>query len=816
MKNKCMKILSIIVLSVIIINCIGNSVQASLFGDLQDWWNKQNDKANQISGGVAGQIPTGTPTTDSGTTNSGESNSGSSSNSGTNSGSSSSSSNSSNKGTDPGAKVGNATAQKKEQDLIEKAATASIGDAAGTLVDGVVGILTTLLRVEVLLVGFAGQSLATVTANSAGTLENEIINMVTPDQILFNRLAITDINFFQTDSFGTGSNKKTLDANSPVKSIREGVATWYYVLRTMAIIILLCILVYIGIKMAISTVAEEKAVYKQWFVNWLVSMALVFVLHYIILIVININNSFVDLLYGVRNQTLGQSDWGNYVAGLMFKGLNPFSALGSWTAVFVYLGIVILTFVFLIMYIKRMITIAFLIIVSPIITITYSIDKLNDNKSQALNTWFREFAEAVLIQPFHCIIYLVFISSAMSCIKTSGTLAAGILVVFCMFFIFKAEGLIKKIFGIKSESAGNGMQSAIAVLGTVGAAKDLMGRTKGLVGKSAGSAAKATGTGANTAPVNVSTNAVKTSNMAEQNMKNADNVNIGSVQNMNANIQSVGVANSGVTNVYDSERLATIHAGGMSTQTDYDYLMGQQSGASENGKNSNENYTIGSGNGLSNESMPNKNENASNLTPGIHTSDIPDVGENAATNPKKRTIPQKALHLAKMAGGAVWKANKAVAGAGMASGVTAAAMASVAGKDVGEMIAAGYTGYQAGKAAKETFENLKEQGGDALANYMKIRKNNNSESSNASSSTTSNNQQSSTSNVDRRKNNNNTKTASKPVASQAKPIFHPDTEGKSRDTRNNVVQTHDVGDNGELKQKMEDVYSSLMNNNNGE
>ena len=42
-------------------------------------------------------------------------------------------------------------------------------------------------------------------------------------------------------------------------------------------------------------------------------------------------------------------------------------------------------------YVKRMITIAFLIMIAPIITITYSIDRMGDGKSQALNKWFKEY-----------------------------------------------------------------------------------------------------------------------------------------------------------------------------------------------------------------------------------------------------------------------------------------------------------------------------------------------------------------------------------------------------------------------------------------
>ena len=46
---------------------------------------------------------------------------------------------------------------------------------------------------------------------------------------------------------------------------------------------------------------------------------------------------------------------------------------------------------FLIIYIKRMLTTMFLIVVFPLVTISYAIDKIGDGKSQAFNNWFKEF-----------------------------------------------------------------------------------------------------------------------------------------------------------------------------------------------------------------------------------------------------------------------------------------------------------------------------------------------------------------------------------------------------------------------------------------
>ena len=221
--------------------------------------------------------------------------------------------------------------------------------------------------------------------------------------------------------------------------------------------------------------------------------------------------------------------------------------IAGWAAALVYMGIIILTFIFLIMYIKRMITIAFLILISPIITITYSVDKISDGKSQALDTWVKEFLQNVLIQPFHCIIYLVFISVSMSVVNGDGTLAAGIIVVITMFFIFEAEKIIKNIFGINSDTTGSGMKTALTVVGTMTALKKLADK------KSSGSSKPSQPVGnvnnivqqqpVDNSKVNQSTVAVNNLNAAVE----SSNVKLDPRSNIN-NIQAASFNNIGSPN----------------------------------------------------------------------------------------------------------------------------------------------------------------------------------------------------------------------------------------------------------------------------
>ena len=412
----------------------------------------------------------------------------------------------------------------------------------GTVADGLVGIFTYFERLKIVIIGGVFQFLGAVVGESAGSANSGTVTVITPEDILFNRLAITDINFFNMNSFGTGDNQQSLSgSNNPIKSLKESVASWYMTLRTMAIIILLCVLIYIGIRIAMASTPESKVNYKNMLVNWVVSLAIVFLLHYIILITINVNNVLVDMISSVKDNALPESNsifFGNYIRALVTQSFYPLATI-SWSSAIVYLCIVVLTFIFLIMYIKRMITIAFLILISPIITITYSIDKIGNGKAEAFSTWIREFFHNVLIQPFHCLIYVAFVSIAMNALQGEGTLASAVLVIVTMFFILQAEDLVKKIFKIDSKSTG----SAIATAAVLSAA---YGKLKPSGGKKAPS---------NVGKVPVATNVGtkgQTSSLVASN-----------------NIAASNVQESGNTNNLSSEELSRKLSGGAGEDIDY-------------------------------------------------------------------------------------------------------------------------------------------------------------------------------------------------------------------------------------------------------
>lgn len=334
----------------------------------------------------------------------------------------------------------------------------SLGDAIlsglGTIVDGLAGILFMFIKIIPLTIGKA----ITMVLNFILVGTEGAIDGMTIDKILFNEVPILQINFFEQVDSGTWNS-------GTINTIRTNIAIWYTSFRNLAAVALAIIVLYVGIRMAISTVADEKAKYKKMLVDWLVSLALLFVLHYIIVFVIQLNNTIVDVI-SIARRGSGENTY-NLINEFGTQALKSVAFIKSFTYTFTYFMFCIMTLIFVITYVKRMITIAFLIMISPIITITYSIDRMGDGKSQALNKWFKEFVYNILLQPFQCIIYLALVETSLASM-TDADLGTALICILMIVFIYQAEKIIKEIFHFESKSVADTIGQAAIVTTAMG------------------------------------------------------------------------------------------------------------------------------------------------------------------------------------------------------------------------------------------------------------------------------------------------------------------------------------------------------------
>lgn len=354
------------------------------------------------------------------------------------------------------------------------------------------------------------------------------IFLVSPEKIFSNEVPLLDVNIINPNTNYTyvDESGNTKEIETPAMALHETIAGWYVALRNLSIVGLLSILVYVGIRIILSSTASDKAKYKQMFTDWLVALCILFFIHYIMSFSITMVESLTASIsksnkkieipftpenikskYNVTDEqynvlkalTLNNSDTGNISLDLM--GLARFKAQlnlksqdttqedvvaeggrSQMAYTIIYIVLVIYTVMFLFIYIKRLIYIIFLTTIAPLVALTYPIDKMNDGQAQAFNMWLKEYIFNLLIQPMHLILYSILLGSAME-------LATDYLIypLVVLGFMLPAEKILRKFFGFEKSSTasslaggafgGAAVMNAINKIGT-GAKKAIKGGGK--------------------------------------------------------------------------------------------------------------------------------------------------------------------------------------------------------------------------------------------------------------------------------------------------------------------------------------------------
>lgn len=326
---------------------------------------------------------------------------------------------------------------------------------------------------------------------------------ITPADIFAGNVAALDANFFANDA--DISNKIGGDKNSIVSELRPIVAKWYVAIRNIAIVGLLSVLLYIGIRIVISSSAGDKAKYKQLFTDWVVALCLIFFMHYIMSFTMTMSETITDVLAGPEtpqqgtikqvNIRLTKKD-GSPISGMEFS--SNFTGVARIKADYkdeslkmgysiLYLILTGYTVYFSFVYLKRLVMLAFFTMIAPLVALTYPIDKVKDGKAQAFNYWFKEYMFYALLQPIHMVLYTVLIGSALE-IATTNLLYA--IVAFAC--IVPAEKILKQMFGVKgsTESAISGFAGGALASQAFSAIKSLgKGKTGGGIPNPAGKGA---------------------------------------------------------------------------------------------------------------------------------------------------------------------------------------------------------------------------------------------------------------------------------------------------------------------------------------
>lgn len=332
------------------------------------------------------------------------------------------------------------------QDSATKVTTSAMSYGA-SIIGVVTGVIARLLNAFIAL-----QIDLIIGQLTYGTEDGELQYFFTIDRAVFNRVPLFNINYFNTDDTYKVGNTEITASKSNI-AIKEGITSVYYICRILALSIGLVVLIYIGIRMALSTVASEQAKYKKMLVSWVESIIIIFVMVYIISAVINFGEIITGMFYELRNNLLGKEPIGTNSTYDVFEETIRST---TWDLVFslsgleltmwsiIYWCLLFLEIKFVWLYTKRLLMVGFLIIISPLITITYSIDKVGDGKAQAFSSWLKEFLVNVLIQPLHALIYLIFVLTANSIAASSPLVALALLLA-----MGSVERMVKVVFDMK-------------------------------------------------------------------------------------------------------------------------------------------------------------------------------------------------------------------------------------------------------------------------------------------------------------------------------------------------------------------------------
>lgn len=260
--------------------------------------------------------------------------------------------------------------------------------------------------------------------------------------LVFGKFKLFNIDFFNVPTTGDDANTK----------IKQMVAKWYVAIKELAIVISLVILIYIGIRMAISNLADDKARYKQMLIDWIVGFCLIFIFQYVATVAISVSEGILKVIPEQSSNLektilIGNGNADNKAIKTKMSNTKGWNYV---TACILYWIIVYYQLKFLLLYLKRLLSTALLLLISPLISATYCIDKVKDGKAQSYKTWMKEFLVNIFIQPLHAIVYIVFIASAAEIAKAAPLLAI-------LFFgaLSRGEKIIKNIFRMRGLSSIN-------------------------------------------------------------------------------------------------------------------------------------------------------------------------------------------------------------------------------------------------------------------------------------------------------------------------------------------------------------------------
>lgn len=325
----------------------------------------------------------------------------------------------------------------------------------------------------------------------------------TPDNIIFNKVAILDINFFNPYP------------NSLIGMLSGTIAKIYNSFDTIALTLFVLCAMVVAIKMVLSSVAAQKAEAKNALKHWVTGIVLLLLMRVIIAGIFELNEIIVSNLSGAAEQVtfnidltgmaddnMGFLDWvgglfnlqtyrrgiiavGGLIAGSQqvpgYLGMLAYFACYGWVAQDLFAVILFFTIfgqsiTLLVSYGKRLMYTVLLGVAAPIVVVIDALNKITKGSSNILNNWFKEFTAAVFMQSFHAVMLVVILNMIAAIVGNSqnGSMDSALVGVICIALssgLIRFEKFYKQIFGLQDGVVGGLKSSAGKVMLGLNAAK---------------------------------------------------------------------------------------------------------------------------------------------------------------------------------------------------------------------------------------------------------------------------------------------------------------------------------------------------------
>lgn len=121
------------------------------------------------------------------------------------------------------------------------------------------------------------------------------------DRIIFNGIGFFDINFLNPAS------NSLFVSNGSTSILGKVVYSVYSTIFSLAVLFLGVAVGIMAIRLALSSIAAEKAKYKQAIVNWVTCIVMLFLMHYILAFVFWVNEQLVQIASGILIKTIDET-----------------------------------------------------------------------------------------------------------------------------------------------------------------------------------------------------------------------------------------------------------------------------------------------------------------------------------------------------------------------------------------------------------------------------------------------------------------------------------------------------------------------------